>query len=535
MNKTLLSAVTGVTVLGMLASPSSAAGAAAARTPELRQEDALARFEHQEIVWHGCRTGPDDAAGKRLDAAGARCAALTIPLDYANPDGRTIKVAISRLKATAPGRRRGVLLINPGGPGVPGLSQVLLGPAVPGIAARYDLIGMDPRFVGRSAVASVGCRWNTGTFVRSAGPSRDTFDEAAALMRRLAAGCAGSDHGMLPHASTRNTARDMDVVRAALGAPKLSYLGVSYGTYLGAVYLRMFPDRADRFVLDSAVDPGAYGPGLLRPAGPAMEAALRNWAAWAAHRRDHPHLGATAAHRRDRPHLGATAGRVLATVDEIARSAGRRPLRVGSYRVDAHLLPYVLAVQLADDGKEAYAGLAADVALLRDAARGARVVPTASLDRLLKDALTSAGEGFDRAGTPVLCADRAASRDPDAYFRDIQAHRAGEPLFGPMTRDLSPCAFWPAAPAEPPTDVRTDAPALIVGAAGDPWTPHVGQRAMRRALSGARMITLRGAYRHGVFLAAGAPCVDTAVTRYLVDGVLPATNTTCARNGATGG
>ncbi|MCP2352931.1 alpha/beta hydrolase [Nonomuraea roseoviolacea] len=517
MNKTPLLIVTGVAVFGTLASPPPPAAA----TLEPRRTGALARFEQQEIVWHGCRKGPDDAAGRRLDAARARCAEITVPLDYARPDGRTIKVAMSRLEATAPGRRRGVLLINPGGPGVPGLSQVLIGSAMPEVAARYDLIGMDPRFVGRSGGASVGCRWDTGTFVRSAGPSRATFDEGVTAMRRLAAGCAGSDHGMLPHASTRNTARDMDLIRAALGAPKLSYLGVSYGTYLGAVYLRMFPGRADRFVLDSAVDPDAYGPGLLRPAGPAMEAALRAWAAWAAT-------------RHDRLRLGATAGRVLATVDRIARAAGRRPLRVGPHRVGASVLPYVLAARLADDGEEAYASLAADVALLRQAARGARVTPAASLDLLLTDALTGAGEGFDRAGTPVLCADRAASRDPGTYFRDIEAHRADEPLFGPMTRNISPCAFWPTAPAEPPTDVRTDAPALIVGAAGDPWTPHTGQRAMRRALSGSRMITLRGAYRHGVFLAAGAPCVDTAVTRYLSGGVLPAADTTCTRNGAGG-
>ncbi|MFC5946446.1 alpha/beta hydrolase, partial [Micromonospora harpali] len=112
-----------------------------------------------------------------------------------------------------------------------------------------------------------------------------------------------------------------------------------------------------------------------------------------------------------------------------------------------------------------------------------------------------------------------------------QAHRADEPLFGPLTRAMNlPCAFWPASPAEPPTQIRNAVPALIIGASGDPKTPYPGQRAMRRALSGSRMVTVRGAFRHlvsGVFTSTPNACVDRAVHRYLLDGVLPARDTTC--------
>jgi pimeloyl-ACP methyl ester carboxylesterase len=135
---------------------------------------------------------------------------------------------MSRIKAGDPAHRRGDLLINPGGPGVPGLEQVLIGQEIPDVAARYDLIGMDPRFVGRST--SLACRWTTDTFMRSAKPTRQTFEDNVALQRRLAAGCVTGNRDVLPYASTRNTARDMDVIRAALGEDRLSFLGASYGT-----------------------------------------------------------------------------------------------------------------------------------------------------------------------------------------------------------------------------------------------------------------------------------------------------------------
>src|SRR5205814_2102514 len=124
----------------------------------------------------------------------------------------------------------------------------------------------DPRFVGRSTPLT--CTWTTDTFLRSAGNS---FADSVALAKRLAAQCPREN---LPYASTRNTARDMDAVRVALGERRLSYLGYSYGTYLGAVYLQMFGTRADRVVLDSAVDPQRYGPNLLSGNGPADAAAL---------------------------------------------------------------------------------------------------------------------------------------------------------------------------------------------------------------------------------------------------------------------
>jgi pimeloyl-ACP methyl ester carboxylesterase len=492
------------------------AGASPARTNggSHAPDDGLNRFQQQKVKWHDCRTGPDDAIGKELDDAKAQCAEVTVPLDYSHPDGRTIKVAMSRLKATDPKHRRGTLLYNPGGPGVPAMYLALMVKnAEPTIAARYDLIGMDPRFVGRST--PLNCKWPTVS-IGSAGPDRRTFDRSVALAEDLASRCAGH-RDVLPHASTRNTARDMDVIRAALGESKLSYLGSSYGTYLGEVYLQLFPRRTDRVVLDSALNPDLYGPDLTSTSGPAVTAVLENWAAWAAR-------------RHDRYHLGATTAEVLATVARINQAANRSPLRVGSHRVDSQVLPELLWNVNAGDSNEAYADYASDVQVLSDAARSIKVTPTKRLDEVLTGGSDPDADGSFSVQTAIQCADRAASRDPEVYYRDIQAHRADEPLFGPLTRNISPCSFWPTAPAEPPTKVHNAVAVLMVGATGDPAAVYPGQLVAHRALNGSRLVTLRGAFRHTVYAGLFAPqnkCIDDTVNRYLIDGELPSTDTTC--------
>jgi pimeloyl-ACP methyl ester carboxylesterase len=476
----------------------------------------LARFWDQPISWHTCRLDPQDELGGQLDALDVQCAEVVVPLDYRQVSGRTITVAISRLKATVPSKRRGVLLTNPGGPGGPGLAMPVLS-AVSGLDTRYDTIGMDPRFVGRST--PLDCAWPTALSWNGAGPDRRGFQRSVDAAKDLAARCTRTSKDVLPFASTRNTARDLDVVRAALGEQKVSYYGGSYGSYLGAVYLQMFPQRADRFVLDSALDPDVYGPALLRPNNPAMTAALRNWAGWTA--RHHRKYG-----------LGRTAGRVLASVNRIRRTTDRYPLKVGRYRVDSSQLPILLWATT--DQNDAYADLAAGVRILRDAARGAKVTPTPALEEALRAfGSPEPGGEFGSAQMAILCADRAVSRNPQTYWRDLQAHRAAEPLFGPFIRNITPCAFWPSDPVEPPTAVGNAAPVLILNATGDTQTIYSGALALHRALTGSRLVTLKNAFQHGVYFG-GSRCADSVVNRYLLDGHLPARDVTCTRDASTG-
>jgi pimeloyl-ACP methyl ester carboxylesterase len=309
----------------------------------------------------------------------------------------------------------------------------------------------------------------------------------------------------------------MDVIRAALGEQKMSYIGWSYGTYLGAVYLQLFPDKADRFVLDSAVDPNVYGPALLSRNNAAMTAALKNWAVW------------TARHSK-KYHLGATAGQVLTTVERIRKVTDHHPLKIGKYTIDSHQLPILLWAS--DDQKDSYAEMAVNVRVLRDAARGIKITPTANLEQELAAFFAPDVTGFASAQMAIVCADRAASGDSQTYYRDIQAHRRTEPLYGPFIRNITPCAFWPATPAEPTTQIGNNAAALILNSTGDTQTPYPGAQVMHQALTGSRLVTLKNAYRHGVYLA-GSGCADAAVDRYLLDGALPGSDITCTRDKKT--
>jgi pimeloyl-ACP methyl ester carboxylesterase len=494
--------ITAALALAVMSSVAIQAAPAAATTP----------FHQQSVAWHSCQNGPDDEIGSALDEAGAQCGEVTVPLDYARPGGRTITIAMSRLPAADPARRIGVLLLNGGGPGGDGLDMPLLLAGQPVPRERFDLIGMDPRFVGRST--PLDCGWPTGSPLRSAGADRRGFEQIADLQADLAARCAASNADVLPYVSTRNTARDMDVVRAVLGEEKLSYLGYSYGTYLGAVYLQMFPDRADRIVLDSAVDPVGYGPRLLRDNGPTAAVALRDWAGWVAQ-------------RHDEYRLGTTTGRVLDTVTGIYRASVRRPLVVGEFAVDEHLLPVLLFGGLYDDRDEASGELASAVGVLRDAAAGKPVTPTPMLAEELQFVLTGDESRYGSVQSAIICGDRAVPRDPQVYWRDIQAHRASGPLFEPFTRNLIPCAFWPNRPSEPLTRVDNGVPALIVQSTGDPATLYQHARAMHRALTGSRLLTLAGARIHAVYANYGNPCVDDRVNAYLASGALPGTDGTC--------
>lgn len=475
----------------------------------------LARFHGQRIDWQRCQQGPQDADGQALDQAGAQCADVTVPLDYTRPDKGTVTVAISRLRATNTAKRIGSMLINLGGPAVPALATPPLARQAMGeTGERFDLIGMDRRFVGRST--PLDCRLPGGWLPRSAGTDRDSFNRMVRLARDAARRCGRQQGAVLPHASTVNTARDMDVIRAALGESKLSYLGYSQGTYLGAVYTQLFPHRADRIVLDSALDPARPGTRVLRDAGPVRQAALREWAAWAA-RRDSQY------------HLGSTAGGVISTVERIYQASALRPLRVGRYDVDDTVMPALVIDPLSDDGDDSNAELAATLQVLAQAATSGTAVPTPELDSALSGLLTGANSSRQSANAAILCADAAVSRDPRWYWRDIQAHRAGAPLFGPISRNITPCAFWPTEPQQAPVTVRNDVPALIVNAAGDINSTLAMGHAMHRALTGSRMITLERIRTHGVYLFRGASCVDDTVNAYLDSGNLPSQDLDCAR------
>ncbi|KIA65445.1 hypothetical protein FG87_07415 [Nocardia vulneris] len=476
----------------------------------------LARFAGQAVEWRGCDS-------KVLDAGGVQCADITVPLDYSRPAGRTITVAISRMAATDPARRRGVLLTNPGGPGGTGLIQGLAVGAVlsPEVLAQYDLIGMDPRGVGRSS--PVDCRWPVDRFRRAPAPGMAGFAAEVVLQAELAARCAAALGDTISAYTTRNTARDMDIIRAALGEPSINYYGMSYGTYLGAVFAQMFPAHIDRLVLDSAIDPGTYGSGQSLTRGASNEAALDDWAVWAA--------GQDA-----RYHLGTTASEVRSRIERLVRRVAEQPIVVAGHTIDGSRLPLLLFLPLhsyyVDD---AYAVL---VRQLLDAADGRSVTlgPGDWLSGYLENTDTEVNTSAEAV---IECGDAPVPRDPHWYWANIERARPTQPIFGALANNITPCAFWPA-PAEPPTVVHNAIPALIVHSTGDPRTPYAGAEALRKAMPGTRLLTVAGMRAHVLLNAivtdlfdngtvdnAQLRCVRDIADGYLRDGVLPESDLGC--------
>ncbi|MCX4775518.1 alpha/beta hydrolase [Streptomyces sp. NBC_01264] len=492
--------------------------ATAAGTPARDSSGAgLDRYYRQQLGWGSCVKGPDDTTGRDLDRAGVQCADVTVPLDYADPRGRTITVAVSRLKATDTRHRIGAILLNNGGPGGPALqSPPQARASMKEVGARYDVVGFDPRFIGRST--PLDCGLPVGMTWLSAGAGRAGFDRQVALQKSLADKCRATDAAVLPHITTRNTARDMDVIRGALGERKISFLGYSYGTYLGTVYTQMFPGRHDRMVLDGAINPSDYRPRLLQGTERENEKALSDWAAWAAE-----HHGTYG--------LGRSRAEVLAAVDRIVAAAARGPLTIGAgadaFRIDDSQVPLLLFSGIADDTDPARASFGELVSVLAEAAEGRPTRVPPMLVPELRYVLRGEGEPTG-AQSAVICGDVAAPRDPELYWRDIERNRTAHPLFGALTNNINPCAFWDS-PREEPTRVRRDAAALIVAATGDPRTTYKGSVELHRQLPSSRMVTLEGANRHALFGRYGNACVDDQVNRYLATGKLPSRDRICVK------
>ncbi|MEV0678999.1 alpha/beta hydrolase [Actinosynnema sp. NPDC050436] len=458
--------------------------------------------------WHACQLDHDDQTGKAIDAAGGQCADISVPLDHARPHGRRITVAVSRIPATKP--KLGTLFLNGGGP-APALDMGLFaGPALEDLAGRYDLVAMDPRFTGRSR-PTVDCGWDeVSEWRRSAGSDRAGFDRMVAFNRSLADDCRRAHAAELPHASTRNIARDMDVVRRALGERRISYLGFSYGTALALVYNELFPGRFDRVVLDSPMDLRKWGPMFSADRARANEDALREWAAY------------TAAHDTTY-HLGTTVDAVLTTARAVYATAERTPLRIAEFTVDGHVAPLIPFARLWNGTDAGNALIASEMRLLADAAAGRAVVPTPQLRALLTEFTTGTLSRYGSSNLAIMCADGTVPRDPERYWRDIQRHRADEPVFGPIERNIRPCAFLPP-PREPATRVTRDLPALLVGATRDNLVPHGQALAVRADLPSSRLVVV-DARKHVVFGDLGNTCVDDTVRAYLAGGALPADKT----------
>lgn len=447
------------------------------------------------------------------------CAALRVPLDYARPDGPQISLTVSRVPATRAGgaARQGALVHNPGGPGGSGMYFPLVAglPQWRRIAAAYDLVGYAPRGVGRSAPLS--CREPaeragvpTQVPVR---PSAAYKAERLAAARAYARGCGERAGAALAHYTTANNVRDLHVLRAALGEPKLTFLGSSYGTYLGAVYATRYPGHVRRMVFDSAVDPDParvwYRNNLGQAA--AFERRWFDFRAWAA--RHHDVYG-----------LGGTPQAVRASYERVRAAVARTPAGgvVGTGELQA---AYLRAAYDDDVWPDRAAALSAFL-------RGDPGPLTAQAAPDASEAGAAAAENATAVYTAVLCNDAPWPADWATWDRDNTELARTAPFETWANAFLNlPCASWPVRDRQRPLAVGAPHPGLprtlVVAAERDGATPHQGALELQRRLgAGAALVTELGSGHHGV-VGGRNDCVDRHVERYLLTGDTSGWRVTC--------
>ncbi|MEU1100431.1 alpha/beta hydrolase [Streptomyces tibetensis] len=443
-----------------------------------------------------------------------RCATLSVPMNYADPGGRKIDIVLSRLPSEKPSARRGALLMIPGGPG----GDSLAGPSETGrhlprsVRDAYDLIGFAPR--GNSPSTPVSCDFDRSDLARTkllpwptAGGS---VAENMAAARRMSDACARAGDELLQHVSTKNNARDIDRIRAALGERKLSAWGVSYGTYVGAAYREMFPRRTDRIVLDSNdhPDPVQGQRAWLAAFEVGVEDNFPEFAKWAS-RPGNPHR------------LARTAAEVRPLFLRLAARLDRTPIPWPGSNPE-ELNGNVLRQTMLDGFYDPADGYPAVAELMLAAKKGTvPPAPQAPPDPVLRN--------YAAVVAATVCNDAAWPRSAAVYRKDVATGRLKYPLTAGMPRNAMVCAAWPWQPKEPPVRVTDRGPSdvLLIQNERDVATPLSGALKLREALGRRAVMVTNDATGHGAYLDNGTACGDTLVSRFLATGERPREDTDC--------
>ncbi|MGW5364145.1 alpha/beta hydrolase [Actinopolymorpha pittospori] len=525
--------------MSLLATPSANAAEARVSTGHTSAAGATTKTNttantagESQLEWGPCPTNP--LVGPLPPPM--ECTTVTVPLDYTKPDGATIDIAVSRLAIGNPAKRRGVLLTNPGGPGGPGLSMPLdlLNLGMPAnVLDRYDIIGFDPRGIGASAPVTCGLTLEQG-YDSNIPPYASNNAEVAAqaeIAKGVAKQCFDHDTaGTLRHMSTANTARDMDMIRAALGEEKISYYGISYGTVLGSAYVSMFPDRTDRVVLDSNVGDSALDVDGFRQFGLGAEDRFPDFAKYAAARNGTYGLGRTPAAVRD------NFFKLVARLDQepvLGMNGKMFRLQVfsGLYSDQSFPLVAQLWQALAESDTAA-------VRKAMDKSTSPGLPPVGAQVAAKPGAKAATPNPYDNptsAQLAIICNDTEWPGDVATYKRNTRIDRARYPIMGGSSANILPCAYWPA-PLEKKVEITDDGPSniLLLQNLRDPATPYVGGLAMRDRLGDRARLVSVDEGGHGVYLFNDNPCALNVTTKFLVDGKRPANDRFCAATSASG-
>lgn len=471
--------------------------------------DELRPFYQQPIDWSDC--------GERL-----QCAEVEAPLDWADASsGDTIDLAIVRHRAAGAGL--GSLLVNPGGPGGSGFDFVQQSaPFVvsPAVLEAYDVVGFDPRGVGRST--PVTCLDDAekdellyGTFEADYG-TEAWLDELAAEQGRFAEACSAETGELLGHVDTGSVARDLDMLRAVLGDEKLSYLGYSYGTEIGATYAELFPEKVGRLVLDGAVDPMLGDVEKLTVQMAGFESATRAYLEACLAAADCPFAGS----------LDSALSELRDLLDSVdALELEGRDGRVLDQATVGTALAYTLYSQASWP----------QLSALVDGIRAGDPEPAFRNADGYNDRAPSGGYGSNsfEVYTAVTCLDGDFAQDAASTLERLAEIEAAAPTVGRAIAldDFAVldtvCSEWPEPRPELPEtyDAEGAAPILVVGTTNDPATPYAWARSLAAQLSSGVLVSYEGE-GHTIY-AQGVPCVDETVDAYLLEGVVPEADPRC--------
>jgi pimeloyl-ACP methyl ester carboxylesterase len=438
---------------------------------------------------------------KWQDCGGMDCASVEVPLDYAHPEGKHIELSVARVKAR--GDRIGPLFVNPGGPGgsAQELASALPSLAPDRIAEHFDIVAVEPRGIDGSAPFSCGIDYKE---MYSEDPTVEDAadrDRMIATAKRVAEGCEHGAGDELAHIGTRDVARDMDAVRAAMGDAQLSYFGISYGTAIGQEYAELFPQRLRAMVIDGVVELGKPGLQLAAEQAAGFEVALQRFA-------------------DSCKALGCKTDDPIRAVEQVQAKA-ERPGGIPAPDADRSAGPGEVDLGIAQALYSEQLWSSLDLALSNALDGDGSVMVE------LADEYVSAGD-FD-VYFAVSCVDYAwPSGNPDAFLDAAKQAAQASPHFGEaLVTDYLRCVDWPVPP-DPltPVEAKGAPPILVVSTTGDPATPYESGVTVAKHLESGVLLTNDGEGHGGVI--GGSSCVTSAFADYLVDLTVPKDGTRCS-------
>jgi pimeloyl-ACP methyl ester carboxylesterase len=481
--------------------PTPSPVAPSSSAPTAGTPPALGEYYGQQLDWKPCRKI-------------AQCADLTVPLDYAEPSGRSIELALLKVPAADKGARLGSMVVNPGGPGGSGVDYAAAAEAVYGTSLRrtFDVVGFDPRGVARSEPVECVSDQRMNAMLDS-DPDPDTAAERRqgdTLLRELGQGCLDNSGDVARHVSTVEVAKDLDVLRAVLGDDRLTYFGASYGTAIGSQYAELFPRRVGRMVLDGALDPTSSTLEVNLVQAHGFEVALRAY------------VGACV--DRGGCFLGTTVDEGTRRIARFLADVERRPLPTSSGRdLTAGNAVYGVWQPLYD--KKYWEIL--DTALQRAFRGDGSLLMTVADAYLHRNPDGTFQDNTFEAFYAISCLDHDDAVPGAETDRYLSRFQEASPTFGAIfAYSTTACDSWPIHSGRTPRPVNAKGapPIMVVGTTRDPATPLVWARALAEQLHGV-LVTRDGDGHTGYHQ--GSSCVDDAVESYLVSGVVPNGPVTC--------